>query len=201
MLFIDNKYRKIYQDICNRAKTRKLVGYKEKHHIIPRSLGGTDDTDNIAVLTAREHFICHLLLVRMTSHNNRSKMVFTLNSMMNRKTESMDRYVPCSKIFEILRIQLSEAHKQIGRTTEHKEAISKAHKGKIVSDETKQKMSIASKKNIVGGAVKGSKRSDETKRKISESRKGIQFSEEHRKKLSLAAKNRKKDLQTSSSLL
>lgn len=196
MIFIDNKYLKIYQDICNRAKTRKLEGYKEKHHIIPRSLGGTNDADNIAILTAREHFVCHLLLVKMTLHNNKSKMVFALNCMMNRKTESMDRYVPCSRMFEILRIHLSEAHKQIGRSAQHKEAISKAHTGKIVSDETKQKMSIASKNNIVGGAVKGSKRSNETKQKISSSRKGIKFSEEHRKKLSLAAKNRKKDLQT-----
>jgi len=195
MIFIDNKYLKIYQDICNRAKTRKLEGYKEKHHIIPRSLGGTNDADNLAVLTAREHFICHLLLVRITSDKNKSKMIFALNSMMNRKTKSMDRYVPCSRMFEILRIQLSEAHKLIGRTDQHREAISRAHKGKIVSKETKQKMSLASKTNIVGGAVKGSKRSEETKKKISESRKGITFSDEHREKLSLAAKNRKKDLQ------
>lgn len=40
-------------------------GYVERHHIIPKSLGGTDDEDNIAILSGREHFVAHLLLAKI----------------------------------------------------------------------------------------------------------------------------------------
>lgn len=192
MVFIENKYFKIYFALINRAKLRTLEGYTEKHHIIPRSLGGNNTKSNLAILTGREHFICHLLLTKIVEGKNKSKMVFALNSMMNRRNDTMDRYVPNSKFYERLRILLSEAHKQIGRSEAHKLAISKRHKGKIVSEETKKKMSESSKSKIVGGAVKGSVRSASTKAKISQARKGIIFSDEHKKKLSEAAKNRKK---------
>lgn len=58
-------YQKIYDNIIERAKNRELTGYTEKHHIIPRCMNGTDDPSNIAILTAREHFIAHQLLVMM----------------------------------------------------------------------------------------------------------------------------------------
>jgi hypothetical protein len=55
-------YTKHYTNLINRAKERTLEGYKESHHIIPKCLGGTDERDNLVDLTAREHFIAHLLL-------------------------------------------------------------------------------------------------------------------------------------------
>ena len=39
--------------------------YVEKHHIIPKSEGGTDEPDNLVNLTAREHYIAHLLLAKI----------------------------------------------------------------------------------------------------------------------------------------
>jgi len=69
----NNKYIQTYKRLCeradSRAKTKKsannLVGYVEKHHILPKAfkLGGEKDTMNYVYLTAREHFICHKLLV------------------------------------------------------------------------------------------------------------------------------------------
>ena len=190
-MYLQNKYTNWYKSIISNAQSRVVTGYTENHHIIPKSLGGTNDKENLVRLSGREHFICHLLLTKMTTGKEKGKMTFALNSMMNRYNNTMDRYTPSSRFYELLRKQLSEAHKQLGRTTAHKAAISVAHTGKIVSEETKRKMSESSKKNIVGGAVKGSTRSDSTKLKISQSRKGIVFSEEHKKKLSEAAKNRK----------
>lgn len=190
-MYLQNKYTNWYKSIISNAQSRSIAGYTESHHIIPKSLGGTNQKENLVKLTGREHFICHLLLTKMTEGNARGKMSFALNSMMNRFNKSMDRYVPSSRTYELLRKQLSIAHKQLGRTAEHKAAISAAHTGKIVSIETKQKMSESSKLKLVGGAVKGSTRSEDTKRKISQARQGIVFSEEHRKKLSEAAKNRK----------
>jgi hypothetical protein len=191
MIFISNKYTNWYFSIVNRASDRKLDGYIEKHHIIPKCLGGTNDPSNLVKLTGREHFICHWLLTKMTVGLNKGKMSFALNSMMNRSNSKMERYTPSSRVYESLRVQLSEAHKLLGRSAEHRAAISLAHTGKLVSIETRQRMSVSSKQNIVGAAVKGSIRSDSTKRKISQSRKGIVFSEEHKRKLSDSAKNRK----------
>lgn len=192
MIFIDNKYLDVYNNIIDRAKSRKKIDvYTEKHHILPRSLGGTNDLDNLVHLTGREHFIAHRLLVKITKGDDQNKMIFALNSMMNRYNKTMKRYTPNSRVYEYLRIKLSEAHKRIGRTEEHKAAISKAHTGKIVSDDTRRKQSEAIKAaGPAGGAIKGSIRTVSTREAISKARKGIVFSEEHRRKLSEAAKRR-----------
>lgn len=64
-VFTIMNYQKIHDSIIKRAKTRKLEGYKERHHIIPRCMGGTDNDENLIELTAREHFIIHLLLAEI----------------------------------------------------------------------------------------------------------------------------------------
>lgn len=52
-----------YLKIVEFAKiNQKSVGHTEKHHILPRSMGGNDSQDNLIFLTARQHFICHWLL-------------------------------------------------------------------------------------------------------------------------------------------
>lgn len=75
MEFLQNKYTKAYFQIITSAKTRIVEGYVERHHIIPKSLGGTNDQTNLVRLTAKEHFICHLLLLRMTQGKSRIKML------------------------------------------------------------------------------------------------------------------------------
>lgn len=62
-------YQKIYNDLVSRGKARVLDGYSEKHHIIPRCVGGTDDPTNIVELTAEEHYVCHQLLVKIYPDN------------------------------------------------------------------------------------------------------------------------------------
>jgi hypothetical protein len=54
-----------YERIITRAKHRTLVGYTESHHIIPKCLGGTNDIDNLVDLTAREHYVAHILLAKI----------------------------------------------------------------------------------------------------------------------------------------
>lgn len=58
-------HRKIHDAIIARARRRKLRCYYEKHHIIPRSLKGSDDPSNIVALTYREHFLIHWLLTKL----------------------------------------------------------------------------------------------------------------------------------------
>lgn len=51
--------------------------YYESHHIIPHSLGGSDDNKNLVLLTAREHYLCHWLLVKRNNVGSvaRKKMI------------------------------------------------------------------------------------------------------------------------------
>lgn len=75
-MFVDNKYTKWYFSIIQTAKTITRSIYTESHHIIPRSMGGTDDPSNLVKLSAREHFVCHKLLVKMvTGKKNYHKML------------------------------------------------------------------------------------------------------------------------------
>lgn len=71
-------YQALYYKIINIAKER---GYgDEKHHILPRSLGGSNDDENLVSLTYREHFVCHRLLAKMYPLGSieRKKMVYAL---------------------------------------------------------------------------------------------------------------------------
>lgn len=117
-------YERIYNEIIKRSKNRILVEYKERHHILPKSLGGLDDKTNIAVLTAREHFLCHWLLCRMHKDNKNAypKMVKAFNMMLRARGATHNRYVPgYSRIYETMRKELSIVSKEnIGeRNSQH----------------------------------------------------------------------------------
>lgn len=87
MIFIANRYTRIYFSIVENARLRVLPKdqYKETHHIVPRSMGGDNSSNNLVDLTAREHFICHKLLVRMTEGESRGKMAFALVLMSGKR--------------------------------------------------------------------------------------------------------------------
>jgi hypothetical protein len=64
-------YLRIYNKLISRTQGRVLESvYTEKHHILPRCIGGTNNTDNIVELTAEEHFVAHQLLVKMHPLNH-----------------------------------------------------------------------------------------------------------------------------------
>lgn len=105
-------YKKVYEKIINNRinnpiQQNNLYLYTEKHHIIPRSVGGTDDKSNVIILTAREHFICHLLLTKMYNKNTSEwfKMIKAF-SYMYTKNKKQCRYSN-NKWYEYLRINLS----------------------------------------------------------------------------------------------
>lgn len=100
-------YQKIYNSIIDRAKTRDIktiVGYHEKHHIIPKSMGGTDDKSNIVLLTAREHYLSHWLLFKI--HRNK-EMAAALHSMNQGNKYQKHRYVRSSRAYQESREFLS----------------------------------------------------------------------------------------------
>jgi hypothetical protein len=164
-LFLENKYTKTYYAIINRAKSRQIDLYKERHHIIPQSIGGSNLTENIVELTAREHFVCHLLLTKMLQGENKKKMTFALWLLCNVKNSSQqERYIPTSSIYEKARIahaeNMSQLFKGVKKTKLHwlnkqhteesklKQSLVKRGKlnpnfGKIQTDESKRLKSLA----------------------------------------------------------
>lgn len=55
-----------YQRLVAKATARVCPeGYVERHHILPKALGGSDDSSNLVALTAREHFVAHVLLAKI----------------------------------------------------------------------------------------------------------------------------------------
>jgi len=101
-MFYNNKYKKIYYRIIERAKLREhKTGYFERHHIIPKSIGGERKEKNLVYLTAKEHYICHVLLMKMVKKKKDKKsMAFALfrfgqcNKLNNRKmtAKSFQKY-------------------------------------------------------------------------------------------------------------
>lgn len=104
-MYLQNKYTCWYNNIIANAQARILPQdiYTEKHHIIPRSLCGNNSATNLVRLTAREHFICHLLLTKMTTGNNLFKMKHALSMLMNIKNIGKGRYVPSSRLYEYVK--------------------------------------------------------------------------------------------------
>ena len=108
-MFIYNKYTKWYNSIISRAQSRPITGYVEKHHIIPKSLGGSNRKFNIVPLSAREHFICHWLLTKMTEGKNKTKMCMAL-VMMRASHKNHQRYstLITSRVYETIKSQAVE---------------------------------------------------------------------------------------------
>ena len=70
MKFLENKYSRWYFQIINNRFNNTPVGYYESHHVVPKSLSGEDSKANLVKLTAREHYICHLLLTKMVEKDS-----------------------------------------------------------------------------------------------------------------------------------
>jgi NUMOD3 motif len=190
---INNKYYKWYYALINRARTRTLTGYGEWHHIIPRSLGGSNDKNNLVHLTAREHLIVHMLLPRFV--NNSSPMWCALFFMMVAgKTKTTSKLYEQARIeyiktrtgvprSDITRFKISVAKTGKKQTIEHRKNNSLAKTGKPLSPEHKSKVSEA---------LKGRPRPIETRAKISSTLKGHLMSAETISKISATQKGRKR---------
>jgi hypothetical protein len=102
-MYLHNKYTTWYNNIIQRAKDRILKPPYEKHHIVPKSLGGNNLKENIVKLTAHEHFVCHLLLTKMVKGKSREKMVYAAWSMANLENQNQQRHKITGRIYSILR--------------------------------------------------------------------------------------------------
>lgn len=177
-MYLANKYTLLYYQIINRGIQRyNLSGYLEQHHIIPKSLGGSNRKTNLVRLTAREHFICHWLLVKMLEGENLIKMKQAFWRMLVKGNPSQERYIPNSHTYELLRLKYGSLRKGITTSDETKKKISDANTGKIPwnkgiprTNEERNLISATRKKTaaIVGTWNHGKPHSEETLKKIKE---------------------------------
>jgi hypothetical protein len=100
-------YKHIYDLIIENRNIYAFEGYTENHHIIPRSLGGTDEPENLIKLSAREHFLCHYLLAKI--FKKETFEWYKMNhAFMMMKCESLNqnRYFN-SRLYEALKLNFS----------------------------------------------------------------------------------------------
>jgi hypothetical protein len=202
-------YKMNYQKIYNNLMKRDLIrtGYVEKHHIIPRCMGGLENKENIVELYPEEHYLAHLLLCKIYPNNQKllyATMNMTSGSMINSGKRN-------NKLYGWLRrryaesmsgdknpnrrnpnIQKEAAKKRVGqhRTQETKARMSAAQKGRTFSEETKKKMSESAKNRP--------SISETTRKKLSERSKGRigpwagkTMSDETKAKMSISQKGKK----------
>jgi len=163
-------YQKIYNDIITNAQSecrfKSKENYYEEHHIYPKSFGGGDEQSNLVLLTSREHYICHYLLVKFNTSMEKSKMALAFNMMNSNGNDRQSRYYN-SKLYESNKKNLprGKVHHWYGKThsDETKQKLREINLGKKHTQETKDK---------IRKLKTGLKSSQETKLKISKANKG-----------------------------
>lgn len=98
-------YETIYNNLIQKRQIEIPKGYTEEHHIIPKSFGGNDDKSNLVMLTAREHYLAHYLLMKMQIKNsaNYFSMVKAFLVMQVDNGTGL-RYIPSHKFEELRKI-------------------------------------------------------------------------------------------------
>lgn len=171
-----SKYTRWYYSIITFAlASNRIKGseYYESHHIIPKSLGGNNNKSNLVLLTPREHYLCHLLLPKMTILPiNSSKMAYAFFRMKDKYKNSkmFDRF---KKAYG--KLTRGENNKFYGRTHTPESLAKMSRLGKYHSDESKKKMSD-SKRGMFAGELNpmyGRKHTDEWRKQHSATLSGV----------------------------
>lgn len=166
-MFLKNKYTIWYHQIIANAQSRINDGYVEKHHIIPKCLGGTDDASNLVRLTAREHYICHLLLTKMTEGLIRRKMLFAHWRMVH-GNQNQSRYQLTNRQYESAKIAMGRAASMQNKGVKHSEEVIAKLRSKVPWNKGKTGTKSPEELKRLSERRRNCKWDDETKQKISE---------------------------------
>lgn len=188
-------YNQFIQNILNtRGRFNCGNEYCERHHIIPKCLGGTDDLNNLIDLYAREHFIAHKLLALENPDNDKLTYAWwAMSNWINPKTQK--REIITAEEYEEAKIAYSKllSERSSGENSifygKHLFGKDNPHYGHKHTQETKK---------IISDKAKGRKHTKESKNKISASLKalhrkpwntGKNLTNEHKNKVSLGLRN------------
>lgn len=198
-------YHKLYNKIISNARHEMRVKgggvYYERHHIIPRCIGGTDDVSNLVLLTAREHFIVHMILVEMYPVNSIEwhKLV-NATSMFMQISSNHSRYILSSRQYERIKKLLSDSKKGVPRSQAVKDKISQTKRKNlyIASDRHREMMS----KRMTGenNPMYGKTHSESARKKMHDARIGKKnpvVSESNRKRTGTETKSTRPIIQLS----
>lgn len=84
-------YKVIYEAFIADRSRRKPTGYVERHHILPKSLGGCDDAENVILLSAGDHYFAHLCLAKIHGRSQWAA-VHCMASMATEATKGRSKF-------------------------------------------------------------------------------------------------------------
>lgn len=187
------KYLKIYDKIIERAKNREIDGYTEKHHIVPKCIGGNNKKDNIVSLTPKEHYICHRLLCEIYPDEIKLKYAFwRMCNVVNNEYQNRN-YSVSANVYSRIKNEISKlmskkvknyskenrkligekiSKKLKGRPSSKKGTCNPEHSGWMKKNNPFKGKSHANEVKEILSKVNSKPKSEEHKRKISETLKG-----------------------------
>lgn len=197
--FHDNKYSRWYFSIIKKYQLLPNIdGYSELHHILPKSLGGSNLQENLVRVPYKVHFLLHMLLPKMCKskkdsfkmesaitwmkrpdRNNAPLNSWQYEWMKKSRSKSRKNFIVSEKTKEKQRINF---YKQISTPDGHKKLFGWIKEGRIFSTETREKIAkngffskyngSQEQKEMLKLVQTGRKRSEKTREKISRANKG-----------------------------
>lgn len=162
-----NKYETWYYKLIAKRQQEPYSGpFAERHHILPKSLGGSNRKENIVSLTPREHFIAHLLLFRFSTGAAKMKMSYALRMLMGMENKYQTRYTSRS------RARYVEQTRSV--LSENMRGEKNPFHGKTHTDETKNRMK--EKRKNQPPPMLGKTHNEETRTRLREMN-AVQFSD------------------------
>jgi hypothetical protein len=135
-----------YQRFMDALKCQSVDGYCEMHHIVPRSLGGSDDKDNLIKLTPRQHYIAHWMLWKACG-GVAGRSFFMMSNLGKYGKVNSTTYAQARENYsEQVKKQMAERPNRPAFTP-----VGNAQRGRKLSDETKRKISATKKRALSQG--------------------------------------------------
>ena len=160
---VNQHYYSRYQRFIDSLKGQALDGYTEVHHIVPVSMGGSNEKDNLIALTARQHYVAHWMLARALGGSAARAFFMMSNFGRYGKVNSATYEIARKEYAKQVCLQLKAKPNTYVITDEIRQKMRQSALGRKVSDAAKVKISQHNK---------GKKWDDEFKRKVSEAKKG-----------------------------
>jgi len=175
-----------YQRLMDALKGQFVDGYCEVHHIVPRSLGGSNDKDNLISLTPRQHYIAHWILARalggsaaraffmMSNFGKYGKVNSTTYAIARKEYSGLVSEQMIGRIMPPVSDETKEkqSNAKLGKrlSVEHIENVRQSQIGRKLSDEWKANVSKG-KRGKSNGKL-GCVVSEETKKRIGDAQRG-----------------------------